>query len=178
MESMHGGPAVKALICIMLLFLWPVCRHPFLSEKIPDIFWGEGASVHRLAHGSEKRDDPLRSTPIWNPGQCCISLYISGKLPTYLSPKLTFCPKWAVMLIRGGGGGRGAVSLKRLMILIIFYWKDTITCVPYAIQLDYSFCYYPLCSVWISDWTLCLVLSILHGTIWVRTIGPETIRKL
>ena len=156
----------------MLLFLWPVYRHPLPSEKIPDIFWGDGASVHRLTHGSEKRDDPLRSTPIWNPGQCCISLYISGKLPTYLSPKLTFCPKWEVMLIRGGGG-RGLVSLKRLMILI-FYWKGTITCLPYPIQLDY----YPRYSVWISDWTLCLVLGVLHGTIWVRTMGPETIRKL
>ena len=154
----------------MLLFLWIVYRHPFPSEKIPDIFWGEGASVHRLTHGSEKRDDPLRSTPIWNPGQCCISLYISGKLPTYLSPKLTFCPKWEVMLI---SGGEGAVSLKRLMILI-FYWQGTITCVPYPIQLDY----YPLYSVWISDGTMYLVHGILHGTIWVRTMGPETIRKL
>ena len=140
----------------MLLFLWPVCRHPLPSEKIPDIFWGEGASVHRLAHGSEMRDDPLRSTPIWNPGRRCISLYISGKLPTYLSPKLTFCPKWEVMLITGVG--EGAVSLKHLMILI-FSWKGMITCVPYPIELDY----YPLYSVWISDWTLCLVFVYYMG---------------
>ena len=154
----------------MLLFLWPAFIHPLLSEKNPDIFLGEGASVHRLAHGSEKREDPLRSTPIWNPGRHCISLYISGKLPTYLSPKLTFCPKWEVMLIRGRGeGGQFPLNV---------YWSlfsiERARCVPYPIQLDY----YPLYSVWISDWTMCLVRGILHGTIWARTMGPETIRKL
>ena len=33
------------------------------------------------------------------------SLYISGKLPTFPSPKTTFCPKWEVTVDVGLGEG-------------------------------------------------------------------------
>ena len=38
------------------------------------------------------------------------SMYVSGKLPTYPSPNLTFCPKREVLML-GLGRGRWAVSL-------------------------------------------------------------------
>ena len=48
---------------------------------------------------------------------------ISGKLPTYPSPKPTFCPKREVSVNVGLGQGRGrwAVSQKRIMIIAIEY---------------------------------------------------------
>ena len=46
------------------------------------------------------------------------SLYISGKLPTYPSPKPTFCLKWKVSVDVGIEEGRWAVSQKCIMICI------------------------------------------------------------
>ena len=48
--------------------------------------------------------------------QCLLgSMYVSGKLPTYPSPILTFCPKGEV-----SGEGRWAVSQKHRMICLLY----------------------------------------------------------
>ena len=44
------------------------------------------------------------------------SLYVSGKLLTYPSPKPTFPPKWEVSVNVGLGEGKWAVSQKRIVI--------------------------------------------------------------
>ena len=53
--------------------------------------------------------------------QADISLYVSGKLPTYPSPKPKFSPKWEVGVNVGLGEGRGrwAVSQKRIIIHLV-----------------------------------------------------------
>ena len=53
--------------------------------------------------------DPKVNVPL-------IKWYVSGKLPTYSSPKPTFCPKWEVSVDVCLGRGRWAVSQKRIMI--------------------------------------------------------------
>ena len=53
--------------------------------------------------------DPKVNVPL-------IKWYVSGKLPTYPSPKPTFCPKWEVSVNVCLGRGRWAVSQKRIML--------------------------------------------------------------
>ena len=55
------------------------------------------------------------------------SLYVSGKLPTYSSPKPTFCPKWEVRvnvsLGRGGEADRHARYVIKLVIICFCLWQ-------------------------------------------------------
>ena len=54
------------------------------------------------------------------------SLYVSENLPTYPSPKPTFCPKWEVRvnvsLGRGREAGKNARYVKKLVFLCFCLW--------------------------------------------------------
>ena len=73
------------------------CFYPFLR-----VWTRDDARIHRSSHITWKGIN--------------VKLYLSGKLPTYPSPKLIFCPKWEVSVYVELGKGRVGSSQKRTML--------------------------------------------------------------
>ena len=68
------------------------------------------------------------------------SLYVSGKLPTYPSPKPTFCPKWEVSVkcwLRGGVGWQFPSNVPKFFLVFLYsypfqtwFWYEVLLGIP------------------------------------------------
>ena len=91
MQNVSNASFWKIFKTILTLKTYLACvqMSPSLSKK--KFYWGEGASVHRLKHAYVG------------------PLYVYRNLPTYPSPKPTYCRKWEASVINVGLGERKVV---------------------------------------------------------------------
>ena len=73
------------------------------NETIQGIhfFWEYTKKLQIKSHPQSLPHSPISRSPVGHFGL----LYVSGKLPTYPSPKPTFCPKWELSVNVGLGEG-------------------------------------------------------------------------
>ena len=129
----------------------------------------------------------FRHSSIWSlpqrtaEGAISGSLYISGKLPTYPSPKPTFCQKWEISVnvgLRGGVGGQFPRNVQWSCMYLRVYWLSPLfvgmfssalracSCVTWSfVRSHQCYCSWNTVLSWVRRFFLPLILS---------TVAPQT----
>ena len=105
------------------------------------------------------------------------SIFDSGKLPTYPSPKPTFCPKWEVNVNVGLGRGGWRVSKNPILVFVVYEsFCKTLVSLYVANKCSCETCLYTRLVTWeLSDnqsWRLvpspCRPESTSFPGLWLR----------